>query len=307
MPGTLPQAERNGQPRNHLTPHDGRQKTSPALGRPPRGPLSSASTASGRGGDAPGRADTGIARAGGVERQSGGMEREENRMANPKGEHTGEPSPDDFLVDRFVDESPDGAEDDSGPDANDAAPRGAEPEVASPLPAQLQRIELKLDRLLERIGDAPVGGGHSGDADTTVGGVAGMAPVPAALIDPVRRAPPAAPLRSARAGAGRGRPPVRGPSHDATRSCLPRAPAPESPPVSRARSGCTAGAPCQVRSRRPGLAARILRRLKREHSYVVIVSYDKQRPPHHRRGRDAANRRAHPEPSRHDVDHTSRT
>ncbi|MDE0056922.1 MAG: hypothetical protein OXP07_02275, partial [Defluviicoccus sp.] len=32
MTGTLPQGERNGQPRNHLTPHDGRQKTSPVLG-----------------------------------------------------------------------------------------------------------------------------------------------------------------------------------------------------------------------------------------------------------------------------------
>ena len=76
----------------------------------------------------------------------------------------------------------------SEPDAHDAAPPGAEPEPASPLPAQLQRIELKLDLLMERIGDAPAGGGHSGDADTAVDGVAGTAPVPAALVDDLRLA-----------------------------------------------------------------------------------------------------------------------
>ena len=53
---------------------------------------------------------------------------------------------------------------------------------------RVQRIELKLDRLLERLGDAPAGGGRSGDADTTVDGAAGMAPVPAALVDDLRLA-----------------------------------------------------------------------------------------------------------------------
>lgn len=98
-------------------------------------------------------------------------------MANPKDEGTGE-SRDDFLVDRFVDELPDGAQDDSGTDADDAVSPGAQPQAASLLPAQLQRIERQLELLFERLGDAPPGGGRSGDADATGD--------PAALIDDLK-------------------------------------------------------------------------------------------------------------------------
>lgn len=88
-----------------------------------------------------------------------------------------------LISSEFVDESPHGVEDDSGTDADDAAPPGAEPEAASPLPAQLQRIELKLDFLLERLSHAPTGGGRSG-------GAAGITPVPAALVDDLKLAKP---------------------------------------------------------------------------------------------------------------------
>lgn len=90
-------------------------------------------------------------------------------MANPKDEDTGE-SRDDFLVDRFVDELPDGAQDDSGTGPDDAVSPGA----------QLQRIERQLDLLFERLGDAPPGGGRSGDADATGD--------PAALVDDLKLA-----------------------------------------------------------------------------------------------------------------------
>ena len=86
---------------------------------------------------------------------------------------------------RFVDESPHGAEDDSRSDADDAASLGAESEAASLLPAPLRRIELKLDWLVEQRGGAPAGGGRSG---ATLGGVAGTATVPAALVDDLRLA-----------------------------------------------------------------------------------------------------------------------
>ena len=107
------------------------------------------------------------------------------RMAHPKGEDMGETPTDDLLVDRFVDESPHGAEDDSRSDADDAASLGAESEAASLLPAPLRRIELKLDWLVEQFGGAPAGGGRSG---ATLGGVAGTATVPAALVDDLRLA-----------------------------------------------------------------------------------------------------------------------